>query len=73
MEQGARRYYGAFDQAKVIGNVLVKVFGNDFGMPGGYGFRSVDVRIQTRKIHVFDLFVSFPTMIEFGSVGSPAV
>ena len=42
-------------------------------MPGECGFGSVDMRIQAAEIHVLDLFVSFVTVIEFGSVGSSAL
>ena len=37
--------YRAFDQSEIIGNVLIKILGDDLRMVGRYGFGSVDVGI----------------------------
>ena len=49
MEKTARRQYRAFDQSEIIGNVLVKILGDDLRMAGRYGLRSVDVGIKAGK------------------------
>ena len=73
MEKIARRQYRAFDQSEIIGNVLVKILGNDLRMVGRYGLGSIDVGIKAGKVNVPDLFVSLATMVQFGCVGPPTV
>ena len=57
----------------MIGNVLVKILGNNLRVAGRYGFGSVDVGVKAGKVHVPDLFVSLATVVQFGRVGSAAV
>ena len=63
----------AFDQPEIIGNVLVKILGNNLRVGGRYGFGSVDVGVEAGKVHVPDLFVSLATTVQFGRIGSAAV
>ena len=42
-------------------------------MASRYGFGSVDVGVEARKVHLLDLFVSLATVVQFGCVGSTAV
>ena len=73
MEKTALRQYRAFDQFEIIGNVLVKILGNDLRMVGRYGLGSVDVGIKASKVNVPDLFVSLATMVQFGCVGPATI
>ena len=69
MEKTARWQYRAFDQSEIIGNVLVKILGNDLRMIGRYGLGSIDVGIKAGKVNVPNLLVSLATMVQFGCVG----
>ena len=73
MEKTARWQYRAFDQSKIIGNVLVKILCNDLQMIGRYGLGSVDVGIKAGKVNVPDFFVSLATVVQFGCVGPTTV
>ena len=62
-----------FVLTETIGNVLVKILGNNLRVTGRYGLGSVDVGMKAGKVNVPDLFVSLATMVQFGRIGSAAV
>ena len=73
MKETAWWQYRAFYQPEIIGNVLVKILGNNLQVADRYGFGSVDVVVEAGKVHVPNLFVSLAIMVQFGRIGSAAV
>ena len=73
VEKTMQWQYRTFDQSEIIGNVFVKILGDDLRMADRYSLRSVDVGIKAGKVNVPDLFVSLVTMVQFGCIGPTTV